>query len=214
MKAAGMTASGMKLGRRLSLGAVTAALLVNVLGVGAAEAGTVEGRSGSIARTASRVVNCSRQNAVPFVPVSIDLAGVGNAKVIGLSRVKSIPGVPPLTDAGKSQMAWDRPGIRPGFAQGHVLMNAHAWPDASALGNVMDAKLVVGAVIRVHGRGDRVQCYRVVRHIVAAPSKKLSNAYYGSDQSAPRLAILTCTGVRRGPGDWSKRAVWLAKPIA
>jgi hypothetical protein len=190
------------------LGVVTVTALVITL-----DAGVAGARTTSIGRTTSATVNCSTHNAVPFAPISVELATVGKAKVLGVSRVKGTPGVPPLTDTGKKQMAWDRPGIRPGFAQGHVLMNAHAWPDASALGNALDAKLVVGSQIRVHGRGDRVQCYRVVRHVVASPSKKLSTTYYGSDKSAPRLAILTCTGVRRGPGDWSKRAVWLAKPI-
>ena len=49
---------------------------------------------------------------------------------------QGIPGVPPLTSAGKAVFAWDRQqGIRPGAARGNVLLNAHTWPDGSALGN-------------------------------------------------------------------------------
>ena len=47
-----------------------------------------------------------------------------------------IPGVPPLSSAGKTVFAWDREqGIRPGDRRGNVLLNAHTWPDGSALGN-------------------------------------------------------------------------------
>lgn len=156
---------------------------------------------------------CSRNTGAPFAPTRISLGGVGGAKILGTPRVKGIPGTPPLSEAGKAQMAWDKPGLRPGFAHGHVLMNAHAWPDGTALGNHLVAGLKVGALIKVSGRGDRLQCYRVVSLTVKAPSKALTRLYYGSDKSAPRLALLTCAGVRRGPGDWSKRAVWLAKPV-
>ena len=156
---------------------------------------------------------CSRRNARSFLPVRAVVGAAGSRRILGVNRVGGLPGTPPLTDAGKVLLGWDRVGIRPGFSHGHVLMNAHAWPDGTALGNAMNAKLKVGAVIRVYGRNGRVQCYRVARHEVWAPSARLQRLYYGDDRSPARLSIITCAGVRRGPGDWSKRAVWLAKPI-
>jgi hypothetical protein len=36
---------------------------------------------------------------------------------------------------------------------------------------------------------------------------------YYSSTGPSRLAILVCSGRRRGPGDWSHRTIWFAKPI-
>jgi len=170
-------------------------------------------RTAVVPKKQAAVTRCSRRNARPFLPRRATVGVLGSRRVFGVSRVAGLPGTPPLTDTGKVLLGWDRVGIRPGFSHGHVLMNAHAWPDGTALGNGMNAKLRLGSVIRVYGRGGRVQCYRVFRHVVKAPSLSLERLYYGDDKSPARLAILTCAGVRRGPGDWSKRAVWLAKPV-
>ena len=96
---------------------------------------------------------------------------------------------------------------------GHVLMNGHVWPDGSAIGNHFNATARRGKVIKVSGAKGQVQCYRLKKRIIRSPSRHFAKRYYGSVNSRPRLAILTCTGIRRGPGDWSHRSVWFAKPI-
>lgn len=161
----------------------------------------------------SRLAACSRRNGRPFTPRSISLPAIGRRQVLALPRTGRTPGTPPLTTAGKSQMAWDRPGPRPGARLGHVLMNAHTWPDGSALGDAMNRGLRVGGLIKVYGPHGKVQCYRVAKRVVAKPSRRLVRMYYGTNVSAPRLVIVTCAGVRRGPGDWSHRSLWFARPV-
>jgi hypothetical protein len=54
-------------------------------------------------------------------------------------------------------------------------------------------------------------CYRVVKRI-SVRAKQPVPAYYDSG-GRPLLAIAVCSGVRRGPGDWSHRTIWFAKPV-
>jgi hypothetical protein len=119
---------------------------------------------------------------------------VRRAAAVVRPRVRGVPGAPPLTSAGKWQFAWAKGWpIRPGDPHGNVIMNAHVWPDGSAIGNVMLARLGVGDRIVVRGTA-RMLCYRV--------------------GGKPRLAIVVCSGRRLGPGVWEKRTIWFAAPRA
>ena len=121
-----------------------------------------------------------------------------------------VPGVAPLTSDGKSVFAWDRAqGIRPGDPAGNVLLNAHTWPDGSALGNRLLAGLQRGDRIIVQGVKARL-CYRVTER-VEVPAERDMPRYYTTD-GAPQLAIVVCSGRRLGPGVWEKRTVWFASP--
>ena len=65
-----------------------------------------------------------------------------------------VPGVPPLTDAGKTEFAFDPDqGVRPGDRRGNVLLNAHTWPDGSGLGNQLLDGMRRGTMIVVSGGG-------------------------------------------------------------
>ena len=121
-----------------------------------------------------------------------------------------MPGVPPLTSGGKAVFAWDREqGIRPGDPAGNVLLNAHTWPDGSALGNHLLAGLHRGDRIVVRGDTARL-CYRVTERVEVLAERGLPR-YYATD-GAPQLAIVVCSGRRLGPGEWEKRTVWFASP--
>ena len=123
-----------------------------------------------------------------------------------------MPGVPPLTSTGKFQFAWDREqGIRPGDPAGNVLLNAHTWPDGSALGNHLLAELQRGDRIVVRGGTARL-CYRVTERVEVLAERGMPR-YYARDGS-PQLAIVVCSGRRLGPGVWEKRTVWFASPSA
>jgi hypothetical protein len=123
-----------------------------------------------------------------------------------------VPGTPPLTEAGKVLFAWDRgQGTEPGDRHGNVLLNAHTWPDGSALGNRMLASLHVGDRVVVHGR-DAELCYRVAERVRVLAVDGLPRYY--DRQGSPRLAILACSGRRTGPGQWTHRTVWFAEPSA
>lgn len=61
------------------------------------------------------------------------------------------------------------------------------------------------------GAGRDRQCYRVVKTVRVGARAPLY-AYYSSTGPS-RLAILVCSGRRRGPGNWSHRTIWYATPI-
>jgi hypothetical protein len=123
-----------------------------------------------------------------------------------------VPGDPPLTEAGKEMFAFDKyTGIYPGTKFGVVRMNAHVWPDGSAVGNRMLKKMTIGKRIVVLGKTKKI-CYRVVDKVVVDADRTLLR-YYRLD-GPPRLGIVVCSGKRLGPGIWTKRTVWFAKPSA
>lgn len=156
---------------------------------------------------------CSR-GARSFAPRTITVAGATRgAPVITPPRdAEGIPGVAPLNAYGKSVFAWDREqGTRPGDPRGNVLLNAHTWPDGSALGNRLLAALHKGDRIVVHGARARL-CYRVTEEVEVLAEDGLPR-YYTID-GPPQLAILVCSGRRLGPGLWEKRTVWFASPLA
>ena len=147
-----------------------------------------------------------------FAPQRITVAGVTrSAGVVAPPReADGVPGAPPLTSAGKTVFAWDRvQGIRPGDPAGNVLLNAHTWPDGSALGNRLLAGLHRGDRIVVLGAHARL-CYRVTERVEVLASRGLAGYY--AKTGPPQLAIVVCSGRRLGPGVWEKRTVWFASP--
>jgi hypothetical protein len=143
---------------------------------------------------------------------------VGRTRVLALGRDSNgVPKTPPLTDKGKWEFGWDRGSrTRPGSRHGVVRLNAHTYPrDGSyglALGNRLLTRLHTGDLLVATGRDDDRLCYQVTRRIRVRAEQSVP-AYYSSN-GHPRLAILVCSGIRRGPGDWSHRTIWFAKPIS
>ena len=174
---------------------------------------TVDGTT-LVAAPASVPPDCRSGASRPFTPTSVAIGGVtGRARVLALPRdAEGVPGVPPLTSAGKTEFAWDRPpGIRPGERRGNVLLNAHTWPDGTALGNHLLAGLHEGDRIVVRGRGASL-CYRVTDR-VSVPADAAGDRYYDRT-GRPQLAIVVCSGVRLGPGKWTERTLWFATPLS
>ena len=137
----------------------------------------------------------------------------GAAVVMPPRLADGVPGAPPLTPAGKTVFAFDREqGIRPGDPGGNVLLNAHTWPDGSALGNRLLAGLQLGDRIVVHGPASTRLCYRVSERVEVLASKGLARYY--DRVGPPQLAIVVCSGRRLGPGNWEKRTIWFARPAA
>jgi hypothetical protein len=151
-------------------------------------------------------------NVTPFTPQRITVPGITRgATVISPPRDSgNVPGTPPLTTAGKTMFAWDD-AIAPGTDAGNVLLNAHTWPDGTALGNHLLAGLQHGDRIVVIGGSARL-CYQVTERVEVLASKGLPR-YYDTD-GPPQIAIVVCSGRRLGPGDWEKRTVWFASPKA
>lgn len=119
-----------------------------------------------------------------------------------------------MTTTGEHEFAWDKApeGISPGSAQGNTLLNAHTvpWTQAPALGNLMIRRLQRGDLIVVRG-AKASQCYRVTKR-VEVPAKDPYPAYY-DPSGPPQIAIIVCSGVRLGPGEWLSRTIWFASPF-
>jgi hypothetical protein len=168
------------------------------------------------ASSSSRPAGCPTPDQA-FTPRSITIPKVvGRTRVLALGRDRNgVPKTPPLTDRGKWQFGWDKLShIRPGSAHGVVRLTAHTYPRFAglALGNRLLSKLRRGALLVAKGEKGQKLCYRVSK-VVHVRAEQSSPAYY-DDSGAPQLAILVCSGVRRGPGDWSQRTIWFATPLA
>jgi hypothetical protein len=162
---------------------------------------------------------CYSPATAPFTPTKITVPGVTqDATVLALPRDgNNVPQAPPISGAGKTQFAWSvRPDPMPGDPQGNVLLNAHTWPDGTALGNKLLDGLHVGGRIVVHGVTEKGQrqtlCYEVTKRdvIVAANG---SYEYYESN-GPPQIALIVCSPPRLGPGDWKNRTIWYASPLS
>lgn len=157
---------------------------------------------------------CDTPAAKPFRPVSLAVPGlVGAQTVLALPRdSRGTPGVPPL-GSGKQHVAWDAPGVLPGEPSGKVMLNAHAWPDRSALGDRFVAGLDVGERIVLSGRGGQRLCYEVTeRTEVPFDDSAMINRVYALG-GPPEAVMIVCSGTRTGPGEWSHRTVWFARPV-
>jgi hypothetical protein len=172
---------------------------------GAASAGP------AVARSAARSCGTS-DHPRPFRPSSISIAHVvGATRVLAMGRDSSgVPIPPPLTDTGKWQFGWDA-AILAGATQGVVRLTAHTYPAfaGTALGNALLRGLHQGGKLIVSGGGQTL-CYHVVRRVSVDATRSVPD-YYASN-GPPLLGIVVCSGVRRGPGDWSRRTVWFAAP--
>ncbi|MGA8257420.1 MAG: class F sortase [Nocardioides sp.] len=180
------------------LGSVLAAAGPSGTAVAAPESGSAERRS-----------TCGSPDK-PFRPVSISVSNiVSRAPVLALGRDRNrVPKSPPTSD--KRSFAWDKKGRKPGSQTAVVKMNTHTYPDGSATGNRLLANLHVGDVIALHGPRGEMLCYDVVDRTQVRANKRVRSYY--RRQGPPRLGIVVCSGVRRGPGDWSHRTIWYAAP--
>lgn len=154
---------------------------------------------------------CANPSLKPFTPTSITIAHVvKNGQVLALPRDgHDVPNTPPTS--AKYTFAWDRPpGIKPGSDHGNVLLNAHTWPDNSAVGNAMLGKLNKGNRIILRGGKSEI-CYKVTKRVEVRASDGYP-AYYDRT-GTPKVALIVCSGQRLGPGNWTHRTIWFAEPI-
>jgi hypothetical protein len=162
---------------------------------------------------------CLQPATTPFRPSRITVPGVTrDATVLALPRDHAnVPQAPPISSVGKTQFAWSLPpDPMPGDPKGNVLLNAHTWPDGTALGNKLLDHLQVGGRIIVHGRSatgkQQTLCYRVTKRDVIVASNG-SFEYYERN-GPPQLALIVCSPPRLGPGNWLHRTIWYAAPVA
>lgn len=204
---------------RAGLGAVVLALVVSGCGVrpgpesdDAPPAPTASAQP-RVAGTELSEKPCPAR-ARPFEPTAVGVPGVeARAAVVYPARVSpDVPGTPATDAVGKHQVAFDRDqGVRPGDRRGNVLLNAHTFPDGSALGNRLLDGLREGGRLVLSGPDGRL-CYRVTERVEVDATEPFFR-YYETD-GRPQVALVVCSGTRLGPGVWTKRTVWFASPSA
>lgn len=152
---------------------------------------------------------------LPMVPTSVSIGEVDKAiEVVALRRdVNNVPGTPRISSTGKHQMAFDLGSrILAGGPRGNALLNAHTWPDGSALGNDLLAELQEGEKVVLRGPVGTI-CYRVTKRVEVGASDPVATDRYFARAGKPQIAIVVCSGTRLGPGNWSKRTIWYASPL-
>lgn len=107
--------------------------------------------------------------------------------------------------------AWDRQSARPGSKVGNVLLTAHTYSDGSALGNRLYRELRPGDTLKLAGPSGMV-CYRVTERTEVSIEDYPTSRVYDWD-GPPQAVITVCSGLRLGPGDWTKRTIWFLEPL-
>lgn len=199
---------------RRTLATASATVLVATSALVVTATGSAEGRAGAASSVSAY---CSHGSTKAFTPTFIRIPGITRgARVLALPR-RGAPRVrsAPVTRKGAREFAWDAPRPKPGARRGNVRLNAHTWPwsDPIALGNDMLRRLRPGDRIVVRGKRDGHAahlCYRVTRQVEIRVHRRY-RPYFSTDGS-PKLAIMVCSGTRRGPGNWDHRMIWYAAP--
>jgi len=166
---------------------------------------------GTPAQAASPTAGCTAP-ARPFKPTRAAIPRVvsGSRAVVKVKRTRSgAIGTPPISARGKKVYGWD-PETRAGDRSNIVIMDAHTWPDGSALGNALLKRLHSGAVIRLTRGKGHLACYRVTKR-TSYPRSKVPMAKIYSGEG--RLAIIVCSGKRISAANWTRRTVWFATLI-
>lgn len=172
---------------------------------------TVDTGSAAPPVAAKTSVPCERPGH-GFKPAKARIPAVGRTVgVVVVQRTSNNQvGAGPTTEEGKWLMAMD-PKTRPGSGRGTVLLSAHTWPDGSALGNAMLKNLRSGDRITMVGKYGEQACYGIYKR-VSYPKNEVPPETFSAG-GFERLVIVTCSGRRNGPGNWSHRTVWYAKVV-
>lgn len=155
---------------------------------------------------------CKRP-AKGFVPTRASIPALDRTlRVVQVKRRSNgAVGAGPVTDEGKWLMAMD-PQTKPASRKGSVILSGHTWPDGSALGNALLRNLREGHRIALIGNDGKRACYKITERAQYAvrdvPNNKAFR-YWGREQ----VVIVTCSGKRLGPGNWSHRTIWYGVPV-
>jgi hypothetical protein len=195
---------------KLAWRSALAALLLPIASVPAV-AGAPGTASGVEARATAP---CSSGVTGPFRPVQGGGPTIGSKyKVLAMARLSSgAMATPPVNDTGKHQYAWDKASKAPGSGHGSVPIDAHTWPDGSALGNKMLSNLHVGDIFVLRGAYGQKQCYKI-NFRQSYPRDQVPAAKFFTRSGPPHVSIIVCSGRRLGPGNWTRRTVWFGVPI-
>lgn len=189
--------------RRAAVGALLVAMTLCL---------TMDVRPAVAAVSATKFAPCERPGH-GFKPKEARIPAIGRTvKVIVVERTSTNQmGAGPVSESGKWLMAMD-PVTKPGSGRGSVLLSAHTYPDGSALGNAMLGDLRSGDRITLVGKYGEQACYGIYKR-ASYPKDEVPEKDAFRTGGEERLVIVTCSGKRNGPGNWSHRTLWYAKPV-
>lgn len=198
-----------RLPRYLALALVAPVALAALLPGPAAEAAEAATPTARAAAT-----GCATTASSGFRPVGARFDVLGRElRVVPVRRTANgAIGTPPVTKAGKKMVGWDR-YVRPGSGVGSVILDAHTWPDGSALGNTLLRSLRAGHTFALRAANGRTVCYRVQARR-SYPAARVPRAKAFRDWGPEQAVIVVCSGRRLGPGKWTRRTIWYAVPLA
>lgn len=191
---------------------VAVALLAQVLLVNVGPA-AAPASAATAAPTAAAATPYCKRPAKGFVPNRASIPALDRTlKVIQVKRKRNGEvGAGPVTDEGKWLMAMD-PQTKPASRKGSVILSGHTWPDGSALGNALLRSFHEGDRIVLFGSDGKRACYKITERTQYAvrdvPNNKAFR-YWGREQ----VVVVTCSGKRLGPGNWSHRTIWYGVPV-
>lgn len=191
--------------RRTSVGLVLAvATLGLTVGPGSASAPAAD--------VAKKAAPCERPSH-GFKPAEARIPAIGRTvRVILVKRTsRNAVGAGPVTRSGKWLMAMD-PQTRPASGRGSVILSAHAWPDGSALGNALQEDLRSGHRITLVGKYGEQACYGIYKRR-SYPKDEVPTRDAFNPGGRERLLIVTCSGKRTSPGNWTHRTLWYGLPV-
>ena len=148
---------------------------------------------------------CRNTTTESFVPTKFTIPGEGSWPMIGLDRdANNRPATATREGLPLWSFIWDKEAPPPNYGQGVFYGGAHRVENALSLGNLMLRKLSVNdIVIFSAGDGQRL-CLRMYERtevkVEAYPEKRVFNV----TRTPQEYVFDICSGVRRGPGDWSK----------
>lgn len=140
-------------------------------------------------------------------PDTLQAGELGTRKVVRLSRGSdgSSP-VPP--NFAQDIYAWDNEGGEIGDDEYKAYFTAHTYSsDESALGNQLQANVVVGDLIRVTDTEGSIICYEVTERVEVLESEYIQTVTDHPSQGV--IVISVCSGLEGRV--WTKRTIWFAQ---
>jgi len=158
---------------------------------------------------------CRSPASSAFEPTRLDVAGEGSWPVIAMGR--DADGTPQAPARNGSYLpweaGWDRLGPPPAYGLGNVGFTAHRYPNSPSLGNLMLQKLSEGDLLVVRGANGERLCVRVYDRIEVATTAYPEARVYDVHSQPQEYVFTVCSGERLGPGNWTKRTIWFARPV-
>ena len=149
-----------------------------------------------------------------FAPTSFTIVGANSWPVVGLGRDADNRPIT-MTDEGLPLDAfiYDVEGPPVNYGRGVFYGGAHRVENAPSLGNTMLRELSVGDfVVLADDAGNRV-CLQLDERIEVPVEDYPDDRVFNVTRAPQQYVFDVCSGVRRGPGDWSTATLFFLRKV-